>query len=98
MAPALQCTSCSTSLEGGAVYFHTRVTIEGEQEIGELQSGEAPQDLLARMVEEGDWDRYADEVHWEISGKLCGDCRTRLREALAPFFSEVEVSESVSKL
>ena len=98
MAAALQCTSCGTSLEGGAVYFRTRITIEGEQEIGEVRSGEAPQDLLARMVEEGDWDRYADEVHWEIAGTLCGDCRTRLREALAPFFSGVEVSESVSTL
>ena len=79
--PALQCTSCG-SLEDGAVYFRTRVTIEGEQEIGEIRSSESPQDLLARMVEEGDWVRYADEVHWEIAGTLCGACR--LRKATLP--------------
>ena len=61
--------------------------MQGEQDLGGNDSAQSAGDLLALMVEEGDWDRYTDDVHWEKSGPLCTNCRNLFRKLVVPFFS-----------
>ena len=83
-----RCDHCHTPLDRGAVFFEVQATIRGEQDIGELAAAEdleSPHTLLERLSAEGDWQRYADEVHWEFRATLCPSCRPRLVASLAQF-------------
>ena len=82
------CAHCHTPLDPGAVFFQVQTTIRGEQDIAELaaaENQESPHSLLERLSTEGDWQRYADEVHWEFRATLCPTCRRKLVASLSEF-------------
>lgn len=79
------CNACACPLPPGAVFHRVRLVIQGEQELDpDAPLAESPGDLLARMENEGDWDRYTEDVHWERGAELCTPCRDRLRALVEP--------------
>jgi hypothetical protein len=84
-----RCRACRAPIPTGGVYHRVHVVIRGEQDLlPEAIPAESPGDLLARMEVEGDWDRYADDVHWERTVALCTACRDELRVFLEPGYRE----------
>lgn len=79
------CDACGSVLPPDAVYHRFHVVLEAEADLPWPPRDDAetsPQALLARMEEEGAWERYEAEVHWEARGEICPDCRERLRQWL----------------
>lgn len=77
------------------MYYRFAVALEGELDAldseGAGASGEGAAALLARLVAEGDFERYEDDVHWEASGVLCRGCRNRLEALLTGATTPPEV-------
>ena len=89
------CSACHRPLAAGDAFFALKATVQGEQVPGgEGAEGEAdPATLLAQMEAEGDWERYAAEVHWEIDGALCPPCSRRVKMLLRHFGVEPGAEE-----
>jgi len=94
-ASTQHCTSCDRTFSPGGVFFAFRTTVQGEQTDTAAGGGgeEDPAELLARMEAEGDWDRYAEDVHWELRGTLCSPCKERLKMLLRRFGAPVQHEE-----
>ncbi len=80
------CSGCGSIIPPGSVYHCVRLVIQGEQDVApDAAPSEGPGDVLTRMETEGDWSRYAHDVHWERQAELCTHCRDLLRVVAEPF-------------